>query len=205
MLKYNFLFFLRSLKRHRLFTVLNVGGLTSGMAAFIFMMDYAAFEESFDDYRPDADRIFRINSQKTQDGIEQNRRSSASVFLAPFLEETFPELESVARVHIIDNARQTVIVEQNGIRSKYEETRGFHAGPNYFQIFSDQLIAGNPETAFNEAFNMVVTASTANKYFGTTDVLGKTLTLVDDETRQYVITGIVEDIPANSHFQYDYI
>ena len=103
MLKYNILFFIRSFKRHRLFTLLNLGGLTLGMAAFIYMMDYAAFEESFDNYRPDNDRIYRITSQKTQDGIEQERRSSASVYLAPFLEETFPELESVTRKRLISS------------------------------------------------------------------------------------------------------
>ena len=205
MFRYNILFFIRSLKRHRLFTLLNIGGLTLGMAAFIYMMDYAAYEESFDDYRPDHERIFRISSQKTQDGLVQDRRSSASVYLAPFIEETFQGLESVVRVHILDNARQTVIVNENGTRSKFEETRGFHAGSNYFKIFSDELIAGNSETAFNEPFNMVLTASLSIKYFGTTDALGKTVTLVDDESREYVITGIVKDIPSNSHFQYDYL
>ena len=175
------------------------------MAAFIYMADYVAFEESFDEYRPDNERIFRITSQKTQDGIEEQRRSSASVYLAPFIKQTFPEVESVTRVHILDNPRQTVIVDERGKRKKFEETRGFHAGPEYFRIFGDKLIVGNPDRTFDQPFNMVITSSLAMKYFGTVDALGKTVTLVDDETHQYQITGVVRDIPENSHFQYDYL
>ncbi|MEQ9425737.1 MAG: ABC transporter permease [Cyclobacteriaceae bacterium] len=205
MLTYGWKFFVRSIQRQKLFSFLNIGGLSLGMAAFIYMMDYVAFEESFDDFHADHERIFRITSQKTQDGIEQAPRSSASVYLASFLKETFPELESVSRVHILDNAKQTVIVEQDGERRKFEETRGFHAGEDYFSIFSDKILSGNPQTAFDEPFKMVLTRSLALKYFDRIDVVGERVTLVDDEVRDYLITAVVEDSPPNSHFQYDYL
>ena len=205
MLKHNLLFFFRSLNRYRLFATLNIGGLTLGMAAAIYMLDYIAFEQSYDDFRPDGDRIFRITSQKTQDGVAEPRRSSASVYLATYLKERFPEIEEVSRVHILDNARQTVLVGEGDLRRKFEETRGFHAGEDYFKIFSDQLLHGNPETAFDEPFKMVITESTALRYFGTTDAYGETVTLVDDEVHDYLITGVVKDVPLNSHFHYDYL
>ncbi len=205
MLRHHLTYFYRFLARHRKYAFVNLFGLVLGIAAFVYIADYAAFEESFDDYHRDADRILRVTSQKIQDGVENPRKSSASVALGPFL-ESFTEVEQVARVHIFDNERHIVTIEDPlGNQRKYEERNGFHAEENYFNIFSDQLVAGNSETCLQDPFSIVLTESLAAKYFPKQQALGKTLQLMDEDVQTFTVTGIVKDRPANSHFQYDYL
>lgn len=205
MLTSQMIFFIRFLKRNKKAALLNLIGLTIGLAAFIYILDYTTFEKSFDNYHQNRDRIFRVTSQKIQDGISNPGKASASAALAPFLSD-FTQIERVARVHIFDNERHIVtITDSEGNQRKFEERNGFHAEEQYFQIFSDQLLAGNPRTCLANPFNIVITASLAEKYFPGEQALGRTIGLMDEDLRQYIITGIVKDRPANSHFQYDYL
>lgn len=200
------LFFLRNLRRHKSFTFLNLLGLVVGMASFIYMLGYVQYERSFDSHAQYADQVYRIASQKIQDGDPQLAKSSASVALAPHLRETQPMLESVTRVHMIDSRRLIIRVKDDlGNERTFMETKGYHAEGEYFDIFPSQLIQGDPATALVNPNSIVLTESLAEKYFGTENPIGKTVTMTDLFEMEYQITGIAPDPPATTHFRYDFL
>lgn len=199
-------FFLRSLRRHKSFTFLNLLGLVVGMASFIYMLGYVHYERSFDTHHKDADLIYRIASQKIQDGDAQLAKSSASVALAPHLRETQPLIESTTRVHILDSKRLIVRVKDAvGNERSFVETKGYHAEEEYFDIFPDQLITGDPTTALNNPNSIVLTERLAQKYFGDESPMGKTITMTDEFEMEYLITGVAPNPPSTTHFQYDFL
>ncbi len=197
---------LRAVLKDVHYSLVNLMGLVIGMAVFIIMIEYVYTEWSFDRHFDDHDRIFRITTQKIQDGELQEPKSSASVCLAPFLLSEFDAFDAVAQVHKLDAKRLTVsFIDESGQRNSYEETRGFHADEYYFEVFSSQMLMGNPATALARTNSIVLTESLATKYFGDQNPIGKRVTLVDDFEMDYLITGVVEDVPLNAHFQYDFL
>ncbi len=196
----------RAMRKDAHYSLVNLLGLAIGMAVFMVMIEYAYTEWSYDRHFENYKRIYRITTQKVQDGIEQEPKSSASVYLAPFLLSEFDQLEAVAQVHKLDAKRLTVrFTDTNGQERVFEETGGYHADRHYFEVFSSRLLQGNPRTALAETNSIVLTESMAAKYFGEEDPIGKRVTMVDDFEMDYLITGVVEDVPLNAHFQYDFL
>ena len=182
----------RYLKEHKLFTFINLFGLATALCAAYFAILYINFELSYDSFNVNKDRIYRISTDvMTAQGI--NRETSAAP-LANALETTFPEVEKSARVFL----DYYIVQKDNDLAN--EETLAY-ADPAVFSIFSFPLLKGNAATVFNAPYNMVLSETAAKKYFGTTDCIGKTLTLDGHITA--AVTGIMKDIPRNSHFRTD--
>jgi len=180
------------LYHNKVFSVINLVGLTTGMGVCFFALLYVNFELNYDTYHEKADRIFRlVTDVKTSNGVSYESTSGP---MAPAIQEDFPEVEIASRV-LLDY--MTVQNEQSNFN---EENLAF-ADPSLFSVFTLPLISGNPISALNAPFSLVLSETAANKYFGTTYCLGKTLLL--DGNYPVTVTGVMKDMPYNSHFRVD--
>lgn len=182
----------RYLSRHKVFTGINLTGLSTGMCVCFFALLYVDFELSYDNYQEKADSIYRlVTDEKTPTGTTFE---SASAAMGPALVAEFPEVISATRVFLDD-----YIIQKD--EQSYGTVAVAYADSSLFSLFNLPLISGTPESVFNAPFNMVLSETVALKYFGSTDCVGKTLTLNGNQTA--AVTGVMNDIPHNSHFRTD--
>ena len=195
MLKNFFISAFRSLWKNKGLSVLNIAGLALGLTSFLLVTLYVIDEISYDRYNTEYDRIFRVNSELKYGGAI-TAFAVAATPLAEALVQNFPEVEKAVRLTPFKNVRfkkGEEVVREDGV---------VYADPNLFDVFTLPVIYGDPQTALTTPDAIVLTESAAKKYFNRTDVLGKTLTLVD--TTQLTITAVIKDIPGQSHFHADF-
>ncbi len=182
----------RVLVRHRSFSLVNTLGLALGISVFIALSLYVQFELSFDKFHVNASRIYRIE-QRMEGGGRIERMTGTPEPLWKAMADDFPEVEASMRV---------IPGEFNLTPEEGDPfvTQVFLVEHNFLTSFSFNLIHGDPETALSEPFSMVLTESTANKLFGTAEVVGRNY---DQDGNLYEITGIIEDVPQNSHLEFD--
>ena len=186
---------LRSISRHRVYSAINIFGLTTGIACFLLIILYVQYEFSFDRYNSKADRIFRVSLHGVLAGNEINAVATPHP-MAATLEREFPEVESATRLR--EFFRDTLVgIDAN----RYIEKRIFHADPALFDIFDFTVIAGDLQTALVDPFSVVITETIARKYFGNATALGQSLTFNNDT--DYRVTAVVADMPENAHFHPD--
>lgn len=183
----------RNLWRHKSFSLINIIGLAVGMTACLLIFMYVKFELSYDKFNQNFDQVYRLNTDiKTPN--EVLHWSSASAPMGPALKADYPEVKEVARIF-----GASYLVESNN--QKFQENNISFADPAIFKIFTLPLVKGNPETALKDPFSVVITETTAKKYFGNNDPIGKPLLL--DGKHPAMITGVMKDIPDNSHINFD--
>ncbi len=183
----------RNLVRQKTYSLINVFGLSVGMACAVLILAYVAYERSFDRYHANADRIFRVASTRASQGTE-NRFATAPAPVGPTMVADFPE--------VVDSVRFSPTVRRafsTGDRVFFQDGV-FYADRSVFSVFSFKLVKGDPETALEAPFTMVMTEETARKYFGDEDPVGKTVRW--DNRFDYRVTGVVQAPPANSHFTF---
>ena len=186
----------RNLFRTKVFSLINIVGLAIGMAGTLLILMYVTNELSFENFHKNRKHIYRVS---VEFGDEGNRMNFAGAMpaLGPALVENFPEVENAVRFVKDDHP----ILEYN--RQTYHEQNYFFADPTVFDIFSFKLLEGSPETALKEPFSIVIAQEFAKKIFEDEQPLGKTI-LYNSEFPAKV-TGIIKDIPANTHLKCDYI
>ncbi|MFI5153236.1 MAG: ABC transporter permease [Chitinophagales bacterium] len=185
---------IRNLLKNKTFSLINISGLAIGIAAFLLIVNYLRFQYSFDDFHINKDRIFRIPMTITETGGKKQTFAFTFPALAPAMKKDFPEVQEVARF------RRVWGVVRNGEKNIIENGRIFYVDPSVFNIFSFSFEKGSKETAFQELNDAVITHSTAKKYFGNEDPLGKTLNYRNEN---YIIKGVLNDLPANSHISFN--
>jgi len=196
MIKPFFLITLRNLLRDKSFLILNVLGLTLGIAGSIIILLYVRHEISYEKFHPDADRIFRVNIYGKMEGKEISAAITAPPQARAFMAE-YPEIEDATRFYYPMEQKVTV----NTV--SYHEKKFFYADQNFLSIFHFPLEAGNSKTALEKPFSVIITPETAKRLFGTLDVLGKNVVLNNDQV--YQVTGLTGKIPGNTHFQFDFL
>ncbi|MGN6532659.1 MAG: ABC transporter permease [Ginsengibacter sp.] len=197
MLKNYFKIAFRNLWKNKVFSFINIMGLTVGMTACFLIFLYVKFELSYDSFHTKADRIYRVVSDiKTP--TEVLHASGPAWAVAPNAKDEFPEIESFVRIVSGDN----VLIRKGDI--KFEETNAAWADSAFFKVFDFKLLKGNPNTALKEPFSVVFTETAAKKYFGNTDPIGQTLLVTGDKFPAKV-TGIMKDIPENSQIKADVV
>ncbi len=184
----------RSFRKNRLYGVVNIVGLTTGLAACMLIGVYIWNELTYDQFHANADRIVRVTSDLRISG-SQHQFAQTGTKVGPQFERTFPQVERYVRT--MDYAHLVSIGQQS-----FEENKVLYADVDFFNIFSFPLLQGNPNTALEAPRQVVLSSTTAKKYFGDADPIGKTLRLNGGETT-YEITGVVADAPLNSQVQYD--
>lgn len=192
MLKNYFKVTLRNIRQHKGYALINVAGLAIGMACFILILLFVGFELSFDGYHEKADQIYRIVLERLHSG-ESFFMAPTMLPLAPALNANLPDISHAVRV----SQRRSELISSE---EKYFYERLYYGDADLFEVFSFPLLKGEPDTVLSEPFSMVITERVAEKYFGSQDPLGKTLKI--NNKQDYKITGILAEIPANSHFRF---
>ncbi len=197
MLKNYFKIAFRNLWRHRVFSLINILGLTVGMTACFLIFLYVRFEMSYDNMHSKSDRIYRIICDiKTP--TETMKPGGPSWAVGPHLTMgDFPQVEASVRI-----TGDELLVRKGNV--KFQETNSIYADSSFFQVFDFKLIRGNPHTCLNEPLNIVFSESAVKKYFGNTDPIGQTVLLTGDGFTAK-ITGVMKDIPENSTIKADMI
>jgi putative ABC transport system permease protein len=197
----------RSLVRNRSFSLISILGLSGSVAFCLLLMLHTQYELSFDAFHRNRDRLFRLEMTDFLNfsGGGDDSKAGAGQLLFPFaagpvLKQSFPEIENVDRVQFYSSP---VFVRARG--AVFKENRVLLTDENFFSMLSFKLLAGSPGQALREADDVVLSESTARRYFGTTDVAGKSLEIRMDSVKLYRVTGVVEDAPANSSIRYDLI
>ncbi len=189
---------LRNLRRQKGYSFLTIFGLAVGMAGSILILLYLRDELGYDRYAPHADRIFRlaIEAQTPNRGALRTARTPSP--WAPVLVQDYPEVEGYVR---FKTPLVSWLVGNESNDRKFHERGFYFADPGSVRIFGWRMLRGDPETALTEPNSLILTRSAAARYFGSEDPLGKILRL--DNTYDFAVTGVIEDVPRNSHITFD--
>jgi putative ABC transport system permease protein len=201
MFKNYFKIVFRNAKKHPMYVLINLVGLAIGMAVSIVILLYVQFELSYDKYHPNADRIYRVSrAWFNQDGEESLHLGHLAPPFGPLIQSDFPEDVAVsARLFNFD------ALIKSGSNAMVEE-RFFFADPETFDLFSWKIIEGEGQNALNEADGIIMTESTAKRYFGNVSAVGKELQAeLAGQEFTFQVRGVMEDMPENSHFHVDFL
>lgn len=189
---------LRKIRRHKVYSFINIFGLAVGMACCILIMLFVQDELSYDRFHEKSDRIYRITSHWEREGREFHYATTRNQ-MGPDLIQEIPEIKNAVRLWM----HRWFVVEHEGKRLTTDPT---FADPSLFEVFTFPLIRGSKEKALADPNNVVISESFAEKIFGDQDPMGKVLTLYSTDSRYDLkVTGIMENIPQNSHFHFDFL
>ncbi len=189
----------RNLRRHKGFSFINISGLAIGIACCILIFLYINDELSYDKYHANADRIYRPISYSTIGG-ETRVFARTPPAIAPGLEEAMPEIEASTRLFQFG-----VLSFRHGDKN-YEIPEFYAADPSFFTLFSHEFIVGDPQTALLNPLTLVLSEDTALQIFGSVDVIGKSISVPFQQRNQDLqVTGVVKNVPRNSHFRFNII
>ncbi len=202
MIRHYFIIAYRNITRHLKYSILNIGGLAIGLASYIFIAIYINDEISYDKFHDKADSIYRVNRLYNSNNVNEDA-ATCSFPLAPALEFDYPDIvESTCR--FFDFQLPKVFFEYREDTNnivKFNERNFFLVDSTLFDIFTFPFVKGDPATALNCPNTIVLTSSTAKRYFGKEDPIGKIL--VAEEGLNFEVTGVIEDVPSQSHFKFD--
>jgi putative ABC transport system permease protein len=185
---------LRVLLKHKTLNLLNIAGLSVGLACCLMIFLFVRYELSFDRFHEKAGRIYRLAQTRTSGDSEPHWMVTPSGHAGNLISE-FPGLQVVRFLR-----RQPLIkVGENS----FSEQRFLFADSSVFGVFSLPLSNGNPATALRDPFTVVITEAYANKFFGDENPIGKIIRYEDQY--DFKITGVLKEVPANSHLQFDFL
>ena len=197
---------LRIFSKNKLFSLINIAGLTIGISAYLLITQYVEFEFSYDRYHSQIDDLYRVTiSRKTGEG-QFSTWATNHPAVAPTMKADFPEVENYARV--VD---KTVMwgpfvlsyAKENGtvVKSNANDVKMYIADGTIFDLFDIPLIRGNPETALRDPASMILSADMAHRFFGDEDPLDKIIMVNNEHPAK--VTGVFERLPQNTHFNFD--
>lgn len=184
----------RNLRRNKVYSLINISGLSIGIACCLLITLYVKDELSFDQYHSNIDRMYRVIHQFSSPSEDFQVWGNYPV--GPALQSEFPEVEKV----VTFSGKQSLLF-QNG-DTRFQEQVLF-ADSTVFDVFSWRMIEGSAKDALNGIDRVVLTESTAKKYFGNESALGKILVIDNFKDSPAIVSGVMEDVPANSQFHFD--
>jgi putative ABC transport system permease protein len=193
-------FGLRNIKRHKLFSFINIAGLAVGMACFILIMLWVQDEQSYDKFHAHKDRLYLVTIIHPNDITDPN----VPYALAPIMANEFPEILDYTRIYEL-GALSTCsfrYVPGNGPSIMFYEDKVNLVDPSFFSMFSFPFKYGDPKTALQAPNSLVISEKIASKYFGQKNPLGEKL--IFNNRADVIVTGVVR-VPANSHLQFDFV
>jgi putative ABC transport system permease protein len=188
----------RNLIKNKVFSFINIIGLATGLTCFILITLYVTDELSYDRYNEKADRIFRINAFIRLGGSEQKLAVSSDPMGAT-LKKDFPQVEEYVRFY---NSNGSKAIKKGD--EYITELAVTHADSTLFRVFTLPALYGDTKNALNDPNTVVITESAAKKYFGSTDVVGRTIETNENNQTLYKVTAVIKDVPHNSHFNFDF-
>ena len=186
---------IRNILKHLGYSILNILGLTLGITSALFLIIYVSNELSYDRYHAKADRIYRVSSKITEPD-DQFTWIFAQIPFGPQVVADYPEVKSFVRFFPFNRA-----FFKYG-EKEFNEERFFYADSTLFDIFSYKVLKGEVKSALTDPKKIILTEKTAARYFGKSDPIGKVLV---SGSNTYEVTGVIENVPSNSHFRFDAI
>jgi len=183
---------IRQIKRQKGYSFINISGLAIGMTCCVLILLWVQDELSYDKFHENADHIYRVI--KIWRKGETAHYATTPAPLAQALKEEFPEINNSAR---FDPAGQMIVAYD---KTTFYEINGAYADPSFFELFSFPFVKGDPKTALSNPSSIVITENMADKYFGVEDAIGKTLRI--NNQYDFLVTGIMKNIPRQSHMQF---
>lgn len=193
----NILFSLRMLQRNKLLTFVGIPGLAIGLAVVLLLVSYLKREYSFDKHFSTKDRVVRLYNTAVE-----GESGTYGICLRKAYDEIpaqIGEVESATQIYNGWTDKMTVASS----KESYEDLHKLYADEGFFQVFDQKLFVGNKTDALKGKNKMVLTQSTAQKLFGTTDCVGQQIQMEGSKNPNYTVSGVVEDLPENSHLKYD--
>ncbi|WP_297085888.1 ABC transporter permease [uncultured Draconibacterium sp.] len=187
---------LRNIKRNGLLSFIHIVGLSLGITAFILIALYTQYEKSWDTFNTNYDRIFRVQGYKK--GDRQDVKIQTSFPVANYLKNNFPEVQDAIS---IDTEKNRIFSSTPELT--FVENYGALAPSDIFNIFSFKLLQGNKANVLDQPNSIVLSQTMAQKFFPGKNPLGEII--YDKEKKELIVTGVMEDIPANSHISAAYI
>ena len=205
MIKNYILLFVRNLQRQKLFSVINLLGLTVSIASTLIIYLYVAHEFSYDSFHPNVERLYRVNQTFiwSQDGNSQFSRTGPGV--AHAVKEELPEVEMISSFHTPGDFIIKYVTPSGDVIA-FEENKVLAADSNFFKVFNFPLIQGDEASAFKQANTLVMAKTTAEKYFGAENPIGKMVRLGGlggEGGVNYEVTGVLDDTPNNSTMDFE--
>jgi putative ABC transport system permease protein len=186
---------IRNILRHKVYSIINIAGLSVGMVCTILILLWVQYELSFDRYHENADRIFRVASY-IEIGEMRGRYAVSSLPIGSTLQRDYPEVLRAVRFY--PHSRKLLVQYKD---KKFLEDGILYAEDTVFDVFTFPLISGDPKTALETADSLIITQAMAQKYFGSENPIGKILKIEDKVDLK--VTGVMQNVPANSHFSFN--
>jgi putative ABC transport system permease protein len=198
MLKNYLIISFRNLRKHFSYSFVNIFGLSMGLTICLLLITWINHELSYDKFHKMSENIYRPSLEMSFGG--QSLKTSVSpTALLPALQQ-FPEIEAGVRIDNPSGWNAFVVKKDDHV---FQEDHFYFADSTFFDVFTFKLLKGNPKNALREPYSVILTSSSAKKYFGDTDAFGKTINV--NGTQDYTVTGIMADVPSNSFLQFDFL
>ncbi|MCE7995671.1 MAG: FtsX-like permease family protein [Roseivirga sp.] len=206
MLKHFLKISFRRLFIDKTFSLINLVGLIIGISAVFLLSKHIGFYLSVDDFQERREDIFAVHQTLTNDQGAEDYSDRTYSSITPLSKDRFPEVQAMSR-YIIPAENLVTAIRQNGDPIKFNERNMVEVDPDFLRIFTFRFITGDPLRALDAPGSIVLTSSMAKKYFGVENPMGKTLTTKKawGAKSTWTITGIIEDYPSNSQFQFGYL
>ncbi|MEQ1586202.1 MAG: FtsX-like permease family protein [Cyclobacteriaceae bacterium] len=188
----------RIFKKEKFHSLLNVSGLALGISVGIILVLILRFDLTYDQYHTNHNRIYRLGARQQMQGDDFHGAITARE-LAPVLQAEFSQIEKVTRIEVWG---RTLVVPSDSESKSFYEDEIIRADSTYFDLFTHQFLAGDRASCLTGLNSVILTNSASQKYFGTTDVIGKTILI---ENTMHSITAVIEDMPENSHVKFKII
>lgn len=197
-LKFSF----RSMRRHSVFTFINVAGLAMGIAVCLLMLNYVSFEKSYDAFFTRSKDIVRVSYSRLIDNELQYSKAQIFPAVGETLKAAIPAVENYTRLFPITTHVEAVMtIGESDERKTFMESSVYAVDSTFLTIFPLDFIEGDPFTALKGEFKIILSESSALKYFGNSEALNKTIHW--EGMGDWIVTGIYKDMPANSHMQFN--
>jgi putative ABC transport system permease protein len=197
----------RSLTKNKFFSALNILGLAIGMSVFFLIAQYVHFEQSFEQFIPEADNIYRVKLESYLNNELAIASAENYPGVGPALKHELPEVTGCARLYNMGYKNNVIITNEEATPSPiaYKHRRFLYADSSFLGMMKYPLIHGDAATALAEPLCAVISERYAKMYFGNEDPIGKTLRLQDDDYNNELakVTGVFKDLPANTHLKFD--
>ncbi len=204
---------LRNIVKRKGFTILNISCLAIGITCCLLIFQYVSYEKSYDGFNKKAGQIVRLRLDLHDQGKLTMQSAAVYPGIAPMMKKEFPEVENYCR--LIDTRiswlknemiQNNIILANEERNVKAIENEGYYADKSFLEMFTIPFIKGNPETSLDGPDKIILSESTAKKYFGQDDAVGKKITVKEGgNDYHYEVTGIFKDYPANSHLTFNYL
>jgi len=185
----------RNVRRHKAYSAINILGLSIGIATCLIILQYVSFQLSYENFQVNRNQIYRVQQDRYDNGKLSTQWAAGAFGVGNAFKDAIPEVEDY--VKLVQNGKVTADVQHQPVKIE----KVFFASASFFKIFTYPLIAGDKSTALKDPFKAAISATTAKKIFGTTNVIGKQLEL--NRNSNYVITAVYKDAPQNTQIKPD--